>query len=503
MIDRRRFLSAAAVSGLSSLMPASFVHAAAAPDGGGSDAFAAALREDPRLLGWSTARSDRLDCAALQVEGALPEGLRGVFRRNGPAAHDRHGLRYRHWFDADGMLQEFRFSGSAIAHRGRMIATPKLQLEDAAGRRLYPAFATPIEDGAPVRRPDDMNVANISVLDHHGELLALWEGGSPSLLDRDTLAWQGFKSWGEGLEGLPFTAHPKIEPDGTLWAFAYTMGPEPALLLYHIDPGGVPVKVSALPLDPIGMVHDFVVTERHLVIVVPPFVHDPEHRGTFLDAHVWRPQLGSRVLVVSKDDFGERRWYQLPAGFGFHHGNGWEERGGAIRFDHCLAADAGLVDVAMRQVMRGDLSPVATGYLSTFTLYPDGRTAIEESGEVAEFPQVSPRVVGRRNRYLYTLGATGRPDWILNTLARHDLEGGTSEGFDFGPGIIAEEHVFVPFPGGRGEDEGWLVGSVLDYEHGVSGVTVFDARRVPEGPVARAWLPYPLPLAFHGHFRTT
>ena len=500
MLDRRSFLSAAAVSGLSFLMPASFVRAAAAPDGGRSDAFAAALREDPRLLGWRTPRSDRLDCPALSIEGALPEGLRGAFRRNGPAAHERHGLRYRHWFDADGMIQEFRFSGSAIHHRGRMIATPKLQQEDAATRRLYPAFDTEVAGGPPVRRPDDLNAANISVLDHHGELLALWEGGSPSLLDRDTLAWKGFKSWGEGLEGLPFTAHPKIEPGGELWAFGYAMNPEPTLLLYHIDPGGVLVKASALPLDPLGMVHDFVVTERHLVIVVPPFVHDPGHDGTFLDAHVWRPELGSRVLVVSKDDFGDRRWYQLPAGFGFHHGNGWEERDGTIRFDHCLAADPGLVAEALRYVMRGELRPAASEHLSTFTLYPDGRTSTRETGEIAEFPQVAPRVVGRRNRYLYTLGATSRPDWILNTLARHDLEHGTMEGFDFGPGIIAEEHVFVPFPGGCGEDEGWLVGSVLDYERGVSGITVFDARRVSEGPLARAWLPYPLPLGFHGHF---
>ena len=35
---------------------------------------------------------------------------------------------------------------------------------------------------------------------------------------------------------------------------------------------------------------------------------------------------------------------------------------------------------------------------------------------------------------------------------------------------------------------------------GVSGVTVFDPRRIGEGPIARAWLDYPLPLGFHGHF---
>ena len=27
-----------------------------------------------------------------------------------------------------------------------------------------------------------------------------------------------------------------------------------------------------------------------------------------------------------------------------------------------------------------------------------------------------------------------------------------------------------------------------------------DARRVSDGPLARAWLDYPLPLALHGHF---
>ena len=33
-----------------------------------------------------------------------------------------------------------------------------------------------------------------------------------------------------------------------------------------------------------------------------------------------------------------------------------------------------------------------------------------------------------------------------------------------------------------------------------SGIAVLDARRVAEGPLAQAWLPYALPLGFHGHF---
>ena len=38
----------------------------------------------------------------------------------------------------------------------------------------------------------------------------------PFIRVRKSLEWRGFKVWGESLEGLPFTAHPKVESDGTL-----------------------------------------------------------------------------------------------------------------------------------------------------------------------------------------------------------------------------------------------------------------------------------------------
>ena len=86
-------------------------------------------------------------------------------------------------------------------------------------------------------------------------------------------------------------------------------------------------------------------------------------------------------------------------------------------------------------------------------------------------------------------------------MVKRDLErDGVTESFDYGPGTLPEEHVFVPRPAARREDEGWLLGPFLDYGRGRSGIAVFDARHVADGPVARVWLDYPLPLAFHGHF---
>ena len=494
---RRRFVRTAGLAGLAPWVTP--LLAAGADDW--SSEFARALDANPALLGWRGVDVDRLECTA-RIEGRLPSDLQGTFYRNGPAVHERFGVRYQHLFDGDGMVQAIRFDGSGITHRARVLATPKLVRETEAGRRLFSGFATLVEETMPLRRSDDINTANISVLDHHGELLALWEGGSASVLDRETLQWNGFKVWGEGLEDLPFTAHPKVEADGTLWAFGYSLVPVRALLLYHIAPNGTVVKAHRVDPGPLGIVHDFVVTDRHLVIVIPPLVYEPSHDAELLDALAWRPELGTRALVVDKNDFDARRWVQLPAGFGFHHGNGWEDASGAIRFDLCVAADPTLMTESMRDLMRGRLERVSPVHYTRFTLYPDGRAEVEGTGEEVEFPRITPALTGRRNRYVYMLGVSsqGHGVWRLRRVVKRDIETGTTQSFDYGPGVIAEEHVFVPRRAPKREDDGWLVGPFLDYARGLTGIAVFDARHVADGPVALAWLDYPLPLAFHGSF---
>ena len=508
-LSRRRLMVSSVLGGAAVLAPwgvlplTRSLAGAEEPEDDWSEIFSARVRSDPMLLGWKGVAVDQLAGEAL-IDGRLPAELRGTLYRNGPAVHERFGLRYRHWFDGDGMVQAFRFDGTGISHRGRVIQTPKFAQEAVAGRRLYPGFGTSVVRPASVREPDDLNAANISMLDHHGELLALWEGGSASQIDRETLAWQGFKSWSEGLQGAPFTAHPKVEPDGTLWAFGMSYLPRMGVVLYHIAPDGRLVKAAMIDVDHIGMVHDFVVTERHLVIVIPPFIFEPEaiRDKAFLDAFDWRPAHGSRVLVVAKDDFSQRRWFQLPAGFGFHHGNGWEDAEGVIRFDHCIAADPSFLTERTRFIMRGEFRNATPERYTRFTLYPDGRADIETTPGWTEFPRVAPSVVGRRNRYVYTLGASDRAgDRWLWRVEKRDLQRGTLEVFDVGPGVIPEEHVFVSRRYPQKEDDGWLVGTFLDYERQVSGVAVFDACRIGDGPIARGRFEYPLPLGFHGHFR--
>ena len=117
-LTRRRFV---ATTGLGALSIAGLPLARA----GASDwahLFARGLEANPALLGWRGVRADALECTA-RIEGRLPDALRGTFYRNGPAVHERFGVRYQHLFDGDGMVQAYRFDGRGVTHRARVLAT--------------------------------------------------------------------------------------------------------------------------------------------------------------------------------------------------------------------------------------------------------------------------------------------------------------------------------------------------------------------------------------------
>ena len=502
MIDRRTLLRTLAAIPLVGLLGQPRAGAVTAESW--KQAFSAALARDPRLLGWKGVIEKRLETAALEITGKLPEELRGTFYRNGPARHERAGHRYQHWFDGDGMVQAFRFDGGSVSHHGRMVETAKLAAEEQAGQHRFPGFGTPAPEPIALRGADDLNPANISVLHHGGELLALWEGGSAYRLDPVTLATLGRKSWREDLEGVAFSAHPKREPNGTLWNFGYALN-QGALVIYHIGANGQLRNAGTVPVADLGMVHDFVVTARHLVFVISPLAYDRARFGpdrSFLDAHIWKPELGTRVLVIAKDDFARRRWYQLPAGFSFHFGNAWEDASGTIRFDYCTAPDATVMTETLRYVMRGEFRPAtAPTRFAQVVLSPNGAATQQVSDTAAEFPRVAPGVVAARYRQVYVLaGGAGISGAGLGAIARYDTEHGIADSFDYGERFIPEEHVFVPRAGAVRETDGWLIGTALDLEARITRLSVFAANRLSDGPIASAALPYALPLGFHGTF---
>ncbi|CAN5558922.1 carotenoid oxygenase family protein [soil metagenome] len=443
-----------------------------------------------------------LPSTAARVRGRFPDAVAGTLYRIGPAGHDLGGERYHHWFDGDGMAHRFVIEGTEVHHQGRYVATAKRVAEVRAGRRLVEGFGTTFPGIEPVASPDSMNVANINMLPIGGELLALWEGGSATRLDPRTLETRGIKTWRTDLAGAPFSAHPRIDPDGTVWNFGVSSNAG-LLVLYEIAPDGALRRADVLPIEDMPMIHDFAVTPGHLVFLMPPLVYDDRLKAAgkcFLDAHAWRPELGMRALVIDKSDWKRRQMFTLPAGFLFHLGNAWEEDsvgGTVIHVDYARSPDASSVFTSTREVMRGRLvaSPGARLTIASLNLRTGKATQVELPVE-AEFPRMDPRRVGLQHRHVFHAAQLreGSPFWTA--IARTDLESGSSSQFSYGPQTLVEEHVFVPDSSGPG----WVLGTSLDWTNKATVLSCFAADALADGPVAQATLPYSLPLGLHGVF---
>jgi carotenoid cleavage dioxygenase len=464
------------------------------------DAFHAKLKEAPWLIGYASAPAT-LDCASLTVEGKWPAALAGRFYRNGPARHEVGALRYHHWFDGDGMIQEFRVGAGRISHRGRMVQTDKYKREIAAGRALERTFGTSLPEMRPVTSPGALNTANINVIHHAGRLLALWEAADAYAMDFETLETMGPHVWRDDLKGVPFGAHPRAEPDGTLWNFGYVPQAD-LIVVYRVGADGALKAAKALKVPDVGMVHDFMVTARHLVFVLPPIHYElakVKQGLAFIDCYEWRADQPIRVLVVDKNSLEIVRRHELPGGFVFHHGNAYEEADGTIRFDSVRHPDSTVMTDTLRAVMRGESHRAPQSATMVARLRGDGSASSELIPDSVEFPRVDPRRIGQRYRYTWSVlieSVVGGPS---GGVIRRDLESGASDIHRFGPDALVEEHVYVPRPGGA-EGEGWLVGTHLDVRAGVTRLAAFDAMKLAAGPIAVASLPYALPLGLHGNF---
>lgn len=500
---RRQFIHRAALSMVAAAASAALPRLGFADVGSWKEAFAAALKKTPWLLAFRTAGADAFQSDA-EISGKIPDDFSGTLYRNGPARHEIGDFRYHHWFDGDGMIQAWRIQPDGVSHSSRMIATRKYLAETDAGRALYPGFGTVPPNPKPVTSADQINVANISVLAHHGKLLALWEAGSPWEINPDNLTTEGIYQFSPETAGLPFSAHPRVEPDGTLWNFGYVSSAK-KLVFWHISASGKLEKVGLIDCDPISAPHDFVVTEKHLVMLIPPFNFEPTGSGSFLDAHQWHPEQPTRVLIVDKNDFSNYRFLELPAQWVFHYGNAWEDEAGIIRFDAARAPDPLAMIDSFRDVMRGEVITGNDAFHYQYRIDLKQGTVSESpllsSGVSSEFPVIDPRVSGRRySRLVMLTSSGGAAHTMLNEVSSFNMDSGRLDTYRYPADVIPEEHLYVPKMHNAPETGGWVVGTGLNFSKERTELRIFDADHLSDGPLATAALPYALPMGLHAKF---
>jgi len=410
----------------------------------------------------------------LPVEGAVPRELRGHYVRNGPNPKTGQSP---HWFVGDGMLHgvELR-DGRVVWYRNRWVRT-RAFVEDA------PSIGPDGERDRTVGR------ANTHVIAHSGRILALVESSLPTEVTRalDTLGCFDFG----GRLTTAMTAHPKLCPrTGELHFFGYHYRP-PYLTYHRADAGGRLVQSEVIEVPGPTMMHDFAITERHVVFMDLPVVFDLGLAMAGAMPYRWSDEYGARLGVMPRGVAnGDVRWVDVAPCYVFHPLNAFDQDGAVV------------VDVVRYpELWRHNAMSAAKACLHRFMIdLAAGRVREHPLDDRAiEFPRCDERRVGLPNRYGYAVYTEQGVDRGTGTsLIKYDLRDGGSAIHDFGLGRIPAEPVFVPASAAAGEDEGWVLTYVYDAARNGSDFMILDAADFAAKPIATVALPQRVPCGFHG-----
>jgi carotenoid cleavage dioxygenase-like enzyme len=445
------------------------------------------------------------------LSGSLPTGLRGTLYRNGPGRLERNGQPVAHWFDGDGGILAVHFTDRGATGTYRYVQTEGYCQEEKAGHYLFAGYGM-LSPGSWLGRftKDVKNAANTSVIALPDKLLALWEGGAPHALALDTLETFGLDDLG-GLEGANYSAHPKREPGGgDIFNFGIKAGKDAALHVYRSDKMGRIRQKTAIALDGVPLIHDFVMAGRYLVFCIPPVRMNAipvlARIKSFSDSLQWQPQKGTQILVLDKDTLQVVSRSEAAAWYQWHYANGYEQSDGSL-IVHLVRFPDFQTNQNLKEVAGGAIQTPAKGTLWQLRLDPQTGKLLEMAelhDRACEFPTVQPQEVGKPSRYTYLsirrADLADNDSELFTAIARFDHHRGILTEADLGRDRYPNEPIYAPDC--DNPEKGWIVTVVYDGTTDSSEVWVYDADGLDREPACRLALPTVIPLGFHGTWRS-
>jgi len=441
----------------------------------------------PFLSGIHRPMEEELTLADLEVTGSIPPALEGRYLRIGPNPIAADPASY-HWFIGDGMVHGIAIKGGrALWYRNRWIRS----------QAVAQALGKP---PAPGPRHGGFDTVNTNVVDVAGRTFALVEAGSFPVELSDDLESQAYNPFDGTLAGS-FTAHPHRDPlTGEQHAICYE-GTRPGEIRHvMINAAGRVVREQPIAVKHGPMIHDCAITARYVVILDLPVTFS---MATLIGGHGfpyrWNPHHQARVGLMPRGGTqAEAIWCAVDPAYVFHVANAFDQPDGSVELDvvaypTMFAGEHGGPDARPRGLERWTVDPAART-VAVRTL----------DGAAQEFPRIDERRFGQPYRYAYSLALEEREGFAIGgRLYRHDVETGHRQIHDFGPGCRPGEFVFVPAHADAKEDEGWLVGLVIDAVADTTDLAIIDARRFEDAPIARMHLPHRVPPGFHGNWQHT
>jgi carotenoid cleavage dioxygenase len=414
----------------------------------------------------------------LKVTGSIPDELDGRYVRTG--ANPLSGTS-AHPFFGDGMVHGVRLrEGKAEWYRNRYVQTPFIT--NPSVDVLDPSVLMDMKSSK----------ANTHVIGHAGKILALEEGHFPYVVDGD-LSTVGPTDFNGVLKGS-FTAHPKVCPvTGELLAFGYS-ALEPYLRYLRVSAEGKLVQTENITVGGPTMMHDFNITQNHVIFMDLPAVFDLQLAMSGEMPIRWDDDYPARLGVMPRNGTDAQvKWYDINPCYVFHPMNSYEDGDTIVldvaRFSHMWRESA--MDFPAPELWRWTID---TNTGKVFEEQVDDRSA--------EFPRVADSVIGLKHRYGYmmSMSAADNPDDPMSAsgaILKYDRQTGVRTQIELGRGCVGGEAVFVPTASPKSEDDGYLMTYVYDAQLDTSRFVIMDARTMDNTPVATIDLPR-VPNGFHG-----
>jgi all-trans-8'-apo-beta-carotenal 15,15'-oxygenase len=482
------------------------------------------------LRGWKTLETE----SCYDLPGDFPSDLQGTFFQNGPGKHKIGDEFVIHPLDGDGMVTAVTFDKGKAWFRNRFVQTPvymkELEQQKVMGRGV---FGTAKNKGAWYSNIFDIkikNIANTHVLPWNDRLFALWEGGKPFELDPVTLQTLGAGDSdldGSIPKGQGYAAHYKIDPKtNTVCSFAidpYIPNPNAqhtvTIMEHNADLSLKYLEPHVLP--GFGLAHDTAITDSYFLFAGAPVTFNamPFLLGLkgVAQCITWDDSIGKGRIHLVPRGSGESISIDIPPAFCFHISNAFEEKdeNGQVIVTMDVVMSEGMTmtedtdgypstpiyerfdfenDFPKYQLVRYKLNPATRKLVSTKIL--------SESCATVDFPVLHPEHVGKPYQYVY-IGASASTTKTMPVqgLAKIDvLTGKTLQKWIPEAHQFLSEVAFCKKEGAVAEDDGYLVGYLMNGRDTKTELVVFDAANVAQGPISQSLLRDFIPHPLHGTF---
>jgi beta,beta-carotene 9',10'-dioxygenase len=465
------------------------------------------IEQTSRAAGFKTL-DEEVQLDSVTVIGTVPEWLQGTLVRVTPALMDGGGKSVKHWFDGAAMLNAFGFGDGRVSYASRFLETGYLR--DARQGKFEFGFAVdPCR--SLFKRVMSMNDvfrfdnANVNLQELGRRYIALTETPLPVEFDPKTLATLGKPKWPDkAADGQVTTAHPHYDyATDEMVNYTAHFGPRTTYRVYAAGQVGAPRRlIGSLPVKQPAYMHSFGMSERYVVLAENPLVVNPMSmplsKKAFIDNYDWRPERGTRFIVIDRHSGELRGIYEAEPFFCFHHVNSFE-RDGELVVDLIAYDDPSVIhklDLAnlraaeqmIQTSLRRYVVPLAGGSVRREDLAP---------GLSPELPRINYRRNNMRDyRWMYAVANSPDGDWI-DQIVKADVTTGDVKRWSEA-GCYPGEPLFVERPGATDEDDGVILSVVLDARSERSFLLMLDAATFEE--VARAEAPHHIPFGFHGQY---